>query len=276
MKIIVGQMNTLEVVREIRGAWVLTDGEDSVHLPSEEAPWDIDVGGDIEVFVYTNRGVRTATTRRPAGTVGQFVCLEVVDIAEAGVFCAWGLDKDLLIPNNKIHSPLKIGDRVVVAIVLDRDQRIMGVSWLQKYFRTDTSRLQLGQRVNMMVYGETDRGFLVVVEDKWGGMLFFDQTHRDLEVGLELPGFITGIRDDARLDLSLSLPVPKHEALHGELKFLAEEIKGRGGFLPLTDKSSPDDIRRELRMSKKAFKRAVGGLYKTHKIQIEDGGIRWK
>ena len=276
MKIRVGQMNTLEVVREIHGAWVLTDGEDRVLLPSKEAQWDIDVGGNVEVFIYTNRGVRTATTKKPYGTVGQFVVLEVVDIADPGVFVDWGLEKDLLIPNNKLHSRLRIGDKTVVAIVLDRDERVMGVTWLQKYFSTDTSRLEIGQRVSMMVYGETDRGFLMVVESKFGGMLFFDQTHQNLVIGQELPGFINGIRDDGRLDLTLTLPKQKHEALRDEQSVVADAITARGGFLPLTDKSDPDDIRRELRMSKKAFKRAVGALYKVRKITIEADGIRWK
>lgn len=275
MKIRVGKMNTLEVMQRIHGDWVLSAGEDSVQLPASEAPRDLEVGDDIRVFVYTNRGVRVATTRRPYGTVGDIVALEVVDISGPGVFVDWGLEKDLLIPNNKLHSPLRIGSRAVVAIVLDRDERVMGVTWLQKHLSPHTSHLRIGQEVRLLVYGETDRGYQVVVDGKYGGMLFFDRTHRDLVTGQELTGFVSFIRHDGRLDLSLSLPRQKPESLRDEQSVVADGIAERGGFLPLTDKSPPDDIRRELSMSKKAFKRGVGALYRAKKITIEPDGIRW-
>jgi len=276
MKIRVGQMNTLEVVREVPGAWVLTAGEDSVRLPSRDVQRELVVGDTVEVFVYVHRGLRTATTRKPYGTVGQFVALEVVDVSAPGAFVDWGLAKDLLIPNNELHDPLRVGDKVVVNIVLDREERVMGVTWLQRRFSTDTSRLWIGQRVSALVYGETGRGFQVVVEGRFGGMLFLDQTHQNLRIGDEVAAFIRGIRGDGRLDLSLTLPKQKHTALRDELSTVADAIAERGGFLPLTDKSDPDDIRHELRISKKAFKRAVGALYKARKITIEADGIRWK
>ncbi len=127
----------------------------------------------------------------------------------------------------------------------------------------------------MIVYGETNRGYQVVVDGRFGGMLFFDRTHRDLVTGQELTGFVSFIRHDGRLDLSLSLPRQKPEALRDEQTIVAEGIEERGGFLPLTDKSHPEDIRRELAMSKKAFKRGVGALYRARKITIESDGIRW-
>lgn len=276
MKIRVGQMNTLEVVRRIHGAYVLTDGEDRVLLPSEEALQDLDAGDRIEVFIYTNRGVRIATLKKPYGMVGQIVALKVVDTAAPGVFVDWGLEKDLLIPNNKLHSPLQVGDKAVVAIVLDREERVMGVTWLKSFLSTDTSHLKIGQRVSMMVYGQSDRGFQMVVENVFSGMLFFDQTHQNLEIGQELTGFISGIRHDGRLDLALTLPKQKREALRDEQSIVAAAIQEGGGFLALTDKSEPDDIRHELRISKKAFKRAVGALYKAQKITIAADGIRWR
>ncbi len=275
MKIRVGQMNTLEVMDRIHGDWILSAGEDSVNLARNEAPRDLEVGDEIRVFVYTNRGVRVATTKKPHGTVGQIVVLEVVDIAGPGVFVDWGLEKDLLIPNNKLHSPLRIGGKAVVAIVLDREERVMGVTWLQKHLSTRTSHLRIGQEVRMIVYGETERGYQMVVDGRFGGMLFFDRNHQDLVIGQEVPGFISGIRYDGRLDLSLRLPKQKPEALRDEQSIVADGITERGGFLPLTDKSTPDDIRRELQMSKKAFKRGVGALYRARKITIEPDGIRW-
>ncbi len=272
----VGQFNTLEAHREVRGGWLLTDGKDTVMMPTQNAPWDIQIGLEFEVFVYTDTNdEQVATIQKPYGTVGQYVCLEVVDVAGPGAFCDWGLDKDLLIPNNKMRHPLSIGDRVVVAIVLGRQGRVMGVSWLHGYFRTDTSKLQVGQEVPMMVYGFTDRGTQVVVDQRWGGMLFHDQTHVDLAMGQEVQGFIQEIREDGRLDLTLGRQKAKREVIADDTTALAAEIQHRGGFLPLTDKSSPADIRRALRMSKKAFKRAIGGLYKARKIQIEERGIRW-
>ena len=171
MKIRVGQMNTLEVVRRLHGAYILTDGEDRLLLPLQEGQQELSVGESVEVFVYTSRGERLATLKKPYGMVGQIVALKVVDIAAPGVFVDWGLEKDLLIPNNKLQSPLHIGDKAVVAIVLDREERVMGVTWLKSFLSTDTSRLQVGQRVKMMVYGVVDRGFQMVVEGSFSGML---------------------------------------------------------------------------------------------------------
>ena len=127
----------------------------------------------------------------------------------------------------------------------------------------------------MIVYGETERGYQMVVDGRFGGMLFFDRNHQDLVIGQELPGFISDIRYDGRLDLSLSLPKQKPEALRDEQSIVADGIAERGGFLELTDKSTPGDIRRELQMSKKAFKRGVGALYRARKITITSDGIRW-
>jgi hypothetical protein len=271
-----GHMNTLEVFRQIRGGWELRDEKERIVLPTDHAPWDLEVGAEIEVFVYTDtHDQRVATTQKPLGLVGDIVSLEVVDLAGPGAFCEWGLDKDLLIPHSQMHTPLHIGDTVVVAITMDAQGRIMGESWLGEHFHTDTRDLAIGQPVKLLVYGYAERGILVVVEGRWAGMLFYDQTHQDLAIGESVGGFIDVIRDDGRLDISLEPPRDKRERITDEVTQLAAEIALRGGFLGLTDKSDPNDIRRELRMSKKAFKRAVGGLYKAHKIAIEADGLRW-
>jgi len=272
----VGQMNTLDVHRQVRGGWELCDEDDRVFLPEEQAPWDLVVGAEVEVFVYTDgQHDRVATTQRPRGVVGDIVCLEVVDVAGPGAFCDWGLDKDLLIPHSQMHTPLEVGDRVVVAITLDRYGRVMGESWLRGHLQTDTEQVELGQPVELLVYGHADRGLLTVVDGRWAGMLFYDQTHRDLDIGEAIQGYVTAIRDDGRLDVQLDPPRDKRTRISDELTQLATAIQGRGGFLPLTDRSDPDDIRSALCMSKKAFKRAVGGLYKARKIRIEPDGIHW-
>jgi len=272
----VGQMNTLDVHRQVRGGWELCDEDDRVFLPEEQAPWDLVVGVEVEVFVYTDgQHERIATTQRPLGMVGDFVCLEVVDVSGPGAFCDWGLDKDLLIPHSQMHTPLDVGDRVVVAITVDRYGRIMGESWLRGHFQTDTERVTIGQAVDLLVYGYSDRGVLAVVDGRWAGMLFYDQTHRDLDIGEALPGYVTAIRDDGRLDVQLDPPRDKRTRMSDELTHLCTEIRSCGGFLPLTDRSDPDHIRSQVHMSKKAFKRAVGGLYKAKKIRIEPDGIRW-
>ena len=226
------------------------------------------------MFVYTDSEDRpVATTEEPLATVGEFALLEVVDTSRHGAFLDWGLDKDLIVPTKEQHTPLRRGDKVVVAVVLDRDDRVMGAAKLAWHFDKRVRHLKPEQQVSFLVYGESEIGIRVVVDGRHSGMFYRDQTFQRLSVGDRGKAWITEVREDGRLDLSLT--APGRSMRDDARSILIAAIKGNGGFLALHDKSDPNDIRDKLGISKKAFKKAVGGLYKARKVAIEDGGIRW-
>ena len=268
----VGQMNRLRVLEVLRRGLILGEEDDEILLPASVAPENARVGERLEVFVYTDSDDRpVATTERPYAFVGEFAMLEVIDISPHGAFLDWGLGKDLLVPTKEQHQPLRRGDVVVVAVMLDFEGRVMGTSRLARHFEFDTRRLELGQAVNCLVYGFSDRGVRVVVDGRYSGLIFHDHTDRRLNIGDIAPAYILGIRPDGRIDLSMREPGRTRDDDAGAILAALEHADG---FLPLHDRSPPGRIRDELNMSKKAFKRALGGLYRRRLITIEPDGIR--
>ena len=268
----VGQMNRLRVLEVLRRGLLLGEEGDEILLPASVAPENARVGERLDVFVYTDSDDRVvATTERPYAVVGDFALLEVIDVSPHGAFLDWGLGKDLLVPTKEQHQPLRRGDVVVVAVVLDFEGRVMGTSRLARHFDLDTRRLEPGQAVDALVYGFSDRGVRVVVDGRFSGLIFHDHTDRRLNIGDIAPAFILGIRPDGRIDLSMRAP---GRTRNDDAEEILRALEHAGGFLPLHDRSPPGRIRDELNMSKKAFKRALGGLYRRRLIAIEPDGIR--
>jgi len=269
----IARKNTLEISRIVRIGAYLTDGETRVFLPAEELPEGSAVGDTVEVFVYTDTHDRpTATTRQPYIGLHGFAALEVVDAAKHGLYLDWGLDKDLLLPEREQAAPHRVGDTVVVCLTVDRrTNRPVAHSKLNRYFDYEP-RLRPAQEVTALVYGFHELGAQVVVNNRYRGLIFANETWKRLSVGDELAAWVKGVREDGRVDLSLQR-VGKQGMDDAQTAILAA-LKASEGFLPLTDKSPPDDISKRLSMSKKAFKRGVGGLYKARRIVLEDDGIR--
>ena len=270
----IGRYNDLEVIEETVSGLRVGDADGDVPLPAAQVPAGTQVGDRLTVFVYTDSDDQpVATLDKPHAVVGEFAFLEVVDTTPFGAFLDWGLPKDLLMPFGRQHRRVRNGDYVVVAVKLhQRTQRVIASSTLAGSFDDEVDHLRFGEEVELMVYGFTDIGVQVVVNGKHAGMIYRDHVYRDVRVGERLQGFILEVRPDHRLDITLRRP-----GRHGQLdaaETVLFELEHAGGFLALHDKSSPDEIRRVLGMSKKVFKRAIGGLYKTRKIALEDGGIR--
>lgn len=254
--------------RTSTGLWV---GDDHGRARLDPAPRGFDVGDPIEVFVYNGKEGLLATTTVPAGEVGDFVCLEVVDVNAHGAFLAWGLDRDLIVPFGCQHHTLAEADWVVVRIALDDHGRIYGTSKLGDFLDRNTRDVRIGAEVALMVFDFKEIGTQVLVEERWTGMIYDDQTFQELELGQRLTGYVTSIREDGRLDISLQR-VGRAGTLDATER-LWQAIEDRGGFLPLTDRSDPDDIRDALQMSKKVFKKAAGALYRERRIRIGTDGL---
>lgn len=274
--IVIGQRQTL-VVRSAQEQGLYLGGEarrDQVLLPRKHVPPTAKVGDSLRVFVYTDSEDRpVATTQLPKAAVGEFALLEVVDVTRHGAFLDWGLDKDLFAPWREQVRRLRVGDRCVFAVTLDaRDGRVKAASRLGRYLDYDVAHLHPGQEVEVLVYDERDIGYLVVVDEAHAGLVYRDEVFEPLEPGQRTVGWIKQVRDDNRLDVRLQRA--GRAGMDDAERRLARALRDAGGVLPLHDKSPPEEIYAALAVSKKAFKRALGGLYKAGRVELRRDSTR--
>lgn len=262
----IGKTNPLTVARKTSAGFLLTDGEEEVLLPTRLAPEGLEPSHSVTVFIYTDSEDRPiATTQKPLAQVGEFACLRVVDQSPHGAFLDWGLDKDLFVPHAEQHEKLVIGQQYVVAVYLDeRTQRVAAASKLGSFLDYDVSGLKEDQPVQAVVYAKSDRGALVIVDDRFSGMVHTSELFSPVEIGQSLTGFISKIREDNKLDIRL-----RHVGKKGKqdaADIVLSALEEAGGTLQLGDKSPPEAIILQLGISKKVFKASIGGLYKAGKV----------
>ncbi len=272
----IGQLNTLEVVK-IVDFGVYLDGDDdygNVLLPKRYVPEGLERGDNVEVFVYFDSEDQIiATTERPLGMVGEFALLKVVGLSPVGAFADIGLSKDLLIPFSEQRVPLQEGKEVMVYIYTDNASgRIVGTTKLNKFLDKTTPHYQRGQEVPVQIAEITDLGFKAIVNGEHWGLLFRTESFGKLFIGKRLKAYIKDVRADGKIDLSLQ------KLGRDKLDDLAEKIlvslEKQGGFVPISDKSSPDEIFSAFRTSKATYKKTIGNLMKRGLIKIEKEGIR--
>ncbi len=279
----IGDYNTLRIIKMTKegGAYLDGDGRD-IYLPKEDLAaanlrGKARPGDTLRVFIYNDsRDSLKATTAKPAAKVDEFAALTVKDTTDFGAFLSWGLSKDLFVPKKYIEGPLIPGDKTVVYLMLDYEKTgVIGTCKLDKNFKKDTSALEEGQQVSLMVFDFSPLGASVVIDNTYRGLLYRDGIFEELNVGDVKTGYIKKIREDGLIDAVLQ-PQNFPEANEQARDTIMDALKKEGGFLPLHDKSDPDDIKNRLEMSKKTFKKAIGGLYKDGIIELEKNGIRLK
>ena len=270
----IGQINTLRIQKSVDFGVYLDAGDDlEILLPSREVPDDWDIDDQIEVFIcYDSEDRLIATTKKPLGTIGEFVLLEVVAVERVGAFLDWGLPKDLFLPYAEQSRPLKVGQKVIVYIYLDKSSRISASMRLERNVEKSPNSLKVDQAVDLLIIGETDLGFKAIIDGKFLGVLFRNEIFQKLEYGKSIKGFIKRVREDGKIDLTLQKPGqnPVLETADQIMKQLHE----KGGFLEVHDKTSAETIYQLFGVSKKKFKIALGGLYKKRLLQVEANGIR--
>ena len=271
----VGKTNTLTVTKMMDfGAYL--DGENlgEILLPRKHEPDNIDVGDELEVFVYLDSEDRpVATTQKPKVEVGQFAYLEVKDTNRVGAFLDWGLDKDLMVPYGEQHRPLEVGKKVLVYVYLDKiDQRPTASSKVDKFLQDENQgTFKPNQAVSLIVANSTDLGYKAIINHSHYGLLFKQDVFRRLSFGQSIKGFVKRIRQDGRIDLTLEGgKVTRDKDAEVIKRFLEKE----GGFAAVHDKSDPELIKKLFGMSKGAFKKTIGAMYKSGDITIEKTGIR--
>lgn len=269
----IGNYNQLVIDRINASGAVFKSEAGDVLLPLRLLPKDAEAGTLLDVFVYVDSDGRlTATTRKPRAVVGEFALLKVKEATTVGSFLDWGLEKDLLLPFGEQNEPVRRGDQVLVRVFLHSSGRIAASAKLDKFVIPVDDTLSEGAEVELLVYACTDLGAKVLINNKFGGLVFNTEFVVKPTCGERLRGFVKKIREDGKVDVTLR----KGGALEaaGDREIILAALAAHGGFLPLTDKSSPESIAEQLRLSKKSFKKTVGGLYKEGAITIAPDGLR--
>lgn len=270
-----GDWNELVVNRFTDHGAYLEGGEvGEILMPNAYVERGVRIGDRVTVFVYLDQEERlVATTETPLARVGQFACLTVSWVNEFGAFLDWGLMKDLFVPFREQRRKMEVGRYYIVYIYIDEaSHRIVGTAKVDRYLQPAAAgAYRKGEQVALLVQGRTDLGYKVIVDHKYSGLVYHDQAYAELHTGDELTGFVSQVRRDGKVDVSLqSLGVSRFRDFADQL---LDELEQAGGTLPYCDASSAEDIAERFGVSKKTFKRAVGTLYKASRIHMTDGGI---
>ena len=269
-----GEYNTLEILRETDPGLYLGDTQENVVLlPHRYKPENFNIGDMLEVFVYLDYEERpVATTLTPHVLLNDFGYLHCSDVNEFGAFMDWGVQKQLFVPFKEQARPMKVGNWYIVYLSMDEQtNRLVGSSKTNKYLNNDSVTLQKFDEIAIMVTHITDLGANVIVNGTHTGLIFINDIFEDIRTGDTMKAYVKGVREDNKIDVVLQSP--GYRSIEPNANFILDELKAAGGFMPLHDKSDPQDIKNELGMSKKSFKKAIGTLYKDKQILIKPDGI---
>lgn len=274
----IGRTCQLKVNRQVEFGFYLDGGEQygEVLLPNGEIRPDIDVhiGEPLEVFLYLDTQERiVATTHMPLAQVGDFAYLEVAWVNNFGAFLHWGPLKDLFVPFREQKMKMMKGHSYIVHVHLDPETyRIMASAKVEHFLSQDFPPYRTGNQVELLIWQKTDLGLKAIVDGRYGGLLYDTQMFRTLRTGDRVKGYISQVRPDGKLDLSLQCPGQR--GVEDFSAQLLRHLQMNGGQTPLGDKSPAEEIYALFGVSKKVFKKAVGDLYRQRLIEISDTGIR--
>ena len=271
----IGNYNTLRITKLVSFGVYLDGGDGKeILLPTRYVPKGAKVDDEVQVFIYhDNEGRLIATTLHPKAVVGEFAFMRVKSVNSTGAFLDWGLMKDLLVPFKEQKMAMREGKWYLVYVHLDHlTGRIVASARVEKFLGNVPPEYESNQEVDLLVADDTEIGYKVIVNDLHWGMIYHNQVFQRLEKGERLKGYVKGGREDDKLDISLQ-PLG-YQRVDGISQRILEALQMKDGYLPVHDKSDPEEIYSLFRCSKKAFKQAIGSLYKQHRIRMEADGIR--
>ncbi len=268
----IGEYNVLRINRMVDfGAYLIDDDTHEVLLPKRYLTPEMKVGDQISVFVYNDSENRpVATTEQPLAVVGDFALLRVKAVNKVGAFLDWGLTaKDLLVPFGEQRVDMQAGRSYVVRVYLDpASQRIVASAKLAKFLNQTEPDYYHREKVEVLVVQRSDLGYRVIINNSHWGQIYQNETYQEVNIGDRFTAFVKQVRPDGKVDVTLA----KIEKMR--VDDLAERIESHlrasGGKMTLTDKSDPEDINKVFQCSKKDFKKALGLLYRQHKVTLGD------
>lgn len=272
-----GEKQKLTIVKQVEfGVYLAKSVEqqqERVLLPKKQVPQNAVIGDVLEVFLYKDSKDRLiATVNEPKLMMGQLARLTVSDVQSIGAFLNWGLEKDLLLPFKEQTKKVKPGEEVLVALYEDKSSRLCATMKIYHDLSLH-SPYKKDDQVSGMIYEISDQfGAFVAVDDKYSALIPKKEMYGNLHVGMQVQARVAEVKSDGKLDLSIRQKA--YMQIAEDSYKVVEEIKAQGGKLPFNDKASPELIREKMGMSKAEFKRAVGNLLKSKKIEIMEDGIR--
>ena len=275
----IGEIQTLRVARVSEFGLYLADEEgNEVLLPNRYVSLTQKVDDEVEVFVYHDSEDRiVATTESPKITAGKVAWLKVVDKNIHGAFLDWGVTgKDLFLPNRNQQGGVLVGSYKPVYMYVDNiTERCVATTKLKSYVNNEgVVTLSPRQKVEALIVSESEIGYRAIVENRHWGMIYKNQIFREVKLGDKVEAYVSRITEDNRVDLSLQQK--GFAQVKDSAEVLYDAIVEAGGELALTDNSSPEEIREQLNMSKKLFKRSLGVLMSHNRVVCTDNEIKIK
>lgn len=272
----IGRYNTLTVLEKSDHGLYLDGGpHDKILMPRRYVTPEMKVGSQVEVFIYNDSEDRlVATTETPYAQAGEFAYLEVVSInPNAGAFLDWGLSKDLLLPyREQGNIRFTEGDGAIVAVYVDEyTNRVVASTRLHNHLPPEKPPYEPNDPVQILIYGDSPLGFKAIIDKRYRGLLYHEETSGQLEPGDQFTGYVKKVHNDGKIDLRRD--PAGYGRVDGLSQVILDRLEAAGGQLPFNDQSSPEEIRATFDTSKKAFKQALGKLYKQRRIQFIDTGI---
>lgn len=270
-----GELNRLKIIKYVDFGFYVDGGRKygRILLPQGEITRKVDVGDEVDVFLYLDQEERlVATMRRPLAQVGEFAFLEVAWVNQFGAFLQWGLLKDLFVPFREQKMKMQKGQSYIVHVHLDPESfRIVASAKVERYLSTGVIDLKPGDKVDVLVWQKTELGFKAIVNNKYSALIYDNQVFRPLRTGDRLEAYVHLVRPDGKIDITLQ-PAGQQAALDFS-DVLLRYLQQNGGRTVLGDKSPAEDIYEAFGVSKKVFKKAVGDLYKRHLVTLTSEGI---
>ncbi len=251
------------------------ENKSDVLLPKRQIPEGAKVGDEIEVFIYRDSEDRMiATTSKPKIALGEIGFLRVVGITKIGAFLDWGLEKDLFLPFREQIYKVQKGKKYLVGVYIDKSDRLCATMKIKDFLQNDPPYKE-NDRVKGMIYSiNEDIGAFVAVDNKYDGLIPMRELYGVYRAGDEVDVRIIKVKENGKLDLTIK--ETPHIQIEEDAEKILKRLEDNQGVLSLNDESSPEDIKKELHMSKTAFKKSVGKLLKEKKIQFTKNGIRIK
>ena len=269
----IGRTQNLRIVEKNNSGLFLEDESgERAFLSKIFADENAEIGDEMEVFVYQDDNTLKATTEKPLAEVGEFAVMNCIQTLPAGSFLDWGIIKDLFVPYKQQKGKMEEGKRYLVYIYIDEETGLItGTAKFKRNPNYENLPFEQGAKVDIIIMGQSELGWNVVINKTYIGLIYESDVYKKLYPLSEEVGYIKAIRDDGKIDVTLQ---PEgFENMDEFRQKVLDRLNESYGLLYLSDQSTPEEIKSELQMSKKNFKKAIGGLYKDKLIEIKDDRI---
>ena len=272
----IGKINKLTVARATDfGNYLEDDAGNEVLLPNAYVTDDLNIDDEIEVFVYNDsEGRIVATTLKPYVQLEEFAFLQVKEVNKYGAFMDWGLPKDLMVPFAEQTKKMEGKKWYLIFLIKDEQtDRLIGSGKVNKFVNFKDIDVKQGDEVDLLLYKMTELGMNTIVNNIYKGLIFTSNIHKNIQPGDRIKGYVKQVREDGKIDILLE-PIGYENSIDKNSGIILSVLKENNGFLDLTDKSAPEDIKHKLGLSKKAFKKGLGNLYKQKIVELNEDGIK--